>query len=179
MSPILLCLFLFLTVKSAAYLPVPDIGIGIRNDIPKTEVHDVHELLPKYGLPKGLLPNNVKSYTLSDDGSFRIFLKSSCYVQFAELVYYDEEVKGKLSYGSITDVSGIQAKKLFLWLPVTAIKADPDTGMIQFFGGAISEKLPAKQFEDIPECNRKGLPHPQPQAISSHSHIRKAGYASE
>lgn len=77
-------------------------------------------------------------------------------MQFDELVYYDKKVNGKLSYGSVSSVSGIQAKKLFLWVPVTGIQTDKDSDMIDFYVGALSEKLPAKQFEDVPVCKTKG-----------------------
>ncbi|KAG6787592.1 hypothetical protein POTOM_003634 [Populus tomentosa] len=116
---------------------------------------DIHDLLPQYGLPRGLLPDNVESYTLpSSDGSFEVKLKTPCYVHFDDVVYYDKVIKGKLSYGSVHDVSGIQAKKLFIWLPVTGIEVSKaDDGMISFFVGPISEELPAKQFEDVPACS--------------------------
>ncbi|GAU32148.1 hypothetical protein TSUD_68190 [Trifolium subterraneum] len=35
-----------------------------------TAKETVYDLLPKYGLPSGLLPNTVTDYTLSDDGRF-------------------------------------------------------------------------------------------------------------
>ena len=118
---------------------------------------DIHDLLPQYGLPRGLLPDNVESYTLpSSDGSFEVKLKTPCYVHFDDVVYYDKVIKGKLSYGSVHDVSGIQAKKLFVWLPVTGIEVSKaDDSMISFFVGPISRELPAKQFEDVPACKRK------------------------
>ncbi|CAK7339145.1 unnamed protein product [Dovyalis caffra] len=118
---------------------------------------DIHDLLSQYGLPRGLLPDNVESYTLqSSDGSFEVSLKTPCYVHFDEVVYYDKEIKGKLSYGSVHDVSGIQAKKLFVWLPVTGIEVSKaDAGMVKFFVGPVSEELPAQQFEDVPACKRK------------------------
>lgn len=118
-------------------------------------ITDVHDLLPKYGLPKGLLPDNVNSYTLSEDGSFEIYLESPCYVHFDQLVYYNKNIKGKLSYGSVSDVSGIQAKKLFIWVSVTGIQVDQGSDSVEFYVGALSEKLPAKQFEDIPVCKSK------------------------
>ncbi|KAM1039377.1 hypothetical protein TB2_028317 [Malus domestica] len=118
-------------------------------------IADVHDLLPQYGLPKGLLPNNVKSYTLTEDGSFEIFLESPCYVHFDQLVYYNKHIKGKLSYGEVSDVSGIQAKKLFIWVSVTGIHRDKGSDSVEFYVGALSEKLPAKQFEDIPDCKNK------------------------
>ncbi|KAL6960214.1 hypothetical protein U1Q18_025567 [Sarracenia purpurea var. burkii] len=116
----------------------------------------IHDLLPQYGFPKGLIPNAVKSYSISPDGSFSVELDRPCYVQFDELVFYDKEIRGKLRYGSVSDVSGIQAKKLFLWLSVTGMTLDSDSGMIEFHVGALSQKLPAKQFEVIPNCKNKG-----------------------
>ncbi|KAG5566180.1 hypothetical protein RHGRI_001946 [Rhododendron griersonianum] len=123
-----------------------------------TTTADIHDLLPQYGFPRGLIPDAVKSYSLSSDGSFAINLDRSCYVHFDdELVYYDKVVKGKMiSYGSVSDMSGIQAKKLFLWVTVTGMTADSDAGMIEFHVGALSEKLPAKQFESIHSCKNKG-----------------------
>lgn len=118
---------------------------------------DVHDLLPTYGLPKGILPNNVKSYTLSATGEFTVELKSTCYVQFDQLVYYEKKIGGKLSYGAVHGAYGIQAKKLFVWLPVTGIEADMDSGTVQFFVGPLSETLPAQQFEDVPVCKRKAF----------------------
>lgn len=124
-------------------------------ETPLKSTSDVHEVLSLYGFPKGLLPNNVKSYTLSDDGSFEIELESECYVKFDLLVYYDKKIKGKLSYGSVSDVSGIQAKKLFLWVSVSGIKANQGSGTIDFYVGILSETLPAQQFQKIPACRKR------------------------
>uniref|UniRef100_A0A7N0VLN2 DUF538 family protein n=1 Tax=Kalanchoe fedtschenkoi TaxID=63787 RepID=A0A7N0VLN2_KALFE len=117
--------------------------------------NEIHDLLPKYGFPRGLIPNIVKSYTLTDDGDLQIFLQHPCYVQFDQLVYYDKVVKGKLKYGSVTAVSGIQIKKLFVWVTVTGMDADFDSDMVEFHVGALSQKLPAKQFQEIPSCKNK------------------------
>uniref|UniRef100_A0A6N2LWK4 DUF538 domain-containing protein n=1 Tax=Salix viminalis TaxID=40686 RepID=A0A6N2LWK4_SALVM len=106
------------------------------------------------------LPRVQTMFTLpSSDGSFEVKLKTTCYVHFDDVVYYDKVIKGKMSYGSVHDVSGIQAKKLFVWLPVTGIEVSKvDDGMVSFFVGPISEELPAKQFEDVPVCKRKFQP---------------------
>ncbi|CAI9268581.1 unnamed protein product [Lactuca saligna] len=75
---------------------------------------EIHDLLPEYGLPKGILPNAVDSYNISPtDGAFTVQLKRPCYVKFEDqTVYYSKNIEGKLSYGSVSDVSGIQAKEL-------------------------------------------------------------------
>ncbi|GMJ04754.1 hypothetical protein HRI_004144600 [Hibiscus trionum] len=129
-----------------------------------SSISDVHDLLPSYNLPKGIVPDNVKSYTLSSTGEFTIELESTCYVHFDELVYYEKTIRGKLSYGAVHGVSGIQAKMFFLWLPVTGIEVDGKSGMVQFFVGSLSKKLPAQQFQDIPVCKSKLLLRADPIA---------------
>ncbi|KAL0369923.1 UNVERIFIED_CONTAM: hypothetical protein Sangu_0310400 [Sesamum angustifolium] len=124
---------------------------------------DVHDLLPLYNLPKGLLPREIKSYSLSNtDNSFTIELSSNpCYVKFnGQLVYYDKIIKGKLGQGKVTDVSGIQAKKLFIWVSVTGIDVDEKNDMIEFHVGALSQELPAKDFQDVHSCKAKGFREP-------------------
>jgi len=124
---------------------------------PSTASPDIHDLLPQYGFPKGLIPNNVISYTLSPDASFLIHLDAPCYVYWEDqLVYYHTLIKGTLTYGSVSQVSGIQAQKLFLWLPVTGIMLHQDSGMLQFFVGALSQQFPASDFQDVPACSRRG-----------------------
>ncbi|MQL97529.1 hypothetical protein Taro_030223 [Colocasia esculenta] len=115
----------------------------------------VHDLLPGYGLPPGLLPASVKDYSMDSNGQFTVRLAAPCYIQFTELVYYDRTIKGKISYGSITDLSGIQVKKLFAWLPVTGMVAVDDGSSIEFQVGFLSEKLPTSMFAEIPSCRKK------------------------
>ncbi|KAL5976725.1 hypothetical protein ACLOJK_021058 [Asimina triloba] len=111
----------------------------------------VHDILPKFGLPAGLVPDSVTGYSLSDDGEFEIQLAQPCYVKFTDLVYYDKKITGQLSYGAITNLSGIQVKKFFLWLSITGMKA-VDSKDIEFQVGFTSETLPVTQFEDVPTC---------------------------
>ncbi|XP_008796684.2 uncharacterized protein LOC103712072 [Phoenix dactylifera] len=115
----------------------------------------VHDMLPEYGLPQGLLPDSVKSYSLSPSGEFEVELKAPCYVQFSDLVYYEKNIKGKLTYGKISDLSGIQAKKVFIWVSVSGIEAHPAAGTVEFKVGFLSETLPVSEFERIPVCKAK------------------------
>lgn len=69
-----------------------------------------------------------------------------------------------MSFGSVSGVSGIQAKELFLWVTVTGMTLDSDSGMIEFHVGALSRKLPAKQFEKIPNCENKGCQDSLPES---------------
>ncbi|CAD6214095.1 unnamed protein product [Miscanthus lutarioriparius] len=113
-----------------------------------------NDLLPKYDLPKGLIPDSVASYSFDEaTGAFEIHLASTCYVHFgSHLVYYERTITGKLSRGAISDLSGVQAKKLFLWVYVTGMVAHPDQGTIEFQAGFISESLSASMFDEVPTC---------------------------
>ncbi|XP_076896564.1 uncharacterized protein At5g01610-like [Bidens hawaiensis] len=119
------------------------------------------DILPQFGLPIGILPNAVESYTLSPtDGAFTVHLTRPCYVKFDDqTVYYSKDIQGKLTYGSVSDVTGIQAKQFFLWLSVTGMDLDTDSGMLEFHVGVLSKKLPADMFSEVPECKIKACEH--------------------
>uniref|UniRef100_A0A251TFF8 Uncharacterized protein n=2 Tax=Helianthus annuus TaxID=4232 RepID=A0A251TFF8_HELAN len=114
---------------------------------------DIHDILQNYGLPIGILPDAVESYTLSPTGAFTVTLSRPCYVKFDDqTVYYNNFITGTLTYGSVSGVSGIQAKQLFLWLSVTGMDLDTSSNMIEFHVGVLSKKLPVDMFLDVPEC---------------------------
>ncbi|XP_052187462.1 uncharacterized protein LOC127798153 isoform X3 [Diospyros lotus] len=116
----------------------------------------VYELLPKFGLPSGLLPDNVKSYSLSEDGSFVVQLEKPCYVQFDYLVYYEKKITGKLKYGSIKKLKGIQVKRLLFWFDVDEITVDlPPSDSIYFQVGFINKRLDVSQFQTVHSCRDK------------------------
>ncbi|WOL19365.1 hypothetical protein Cni_G28163 [Canna indica] len=112
----------------------------------------VHDILKEYGLPKGLLPHS-KHHSFSDgDGELVVELKAPCYVQSSDIIYYDRIITGKLSYGAISDISGIQVKKLFVWFPVSAIEAHPDSGTVEFKVTFLSFSYSSKEFSHTPDC---------------------------
>uniref|UniRef100_A0A7N0UF87 Uncharacterized protein n=1 Tax=Kalanchoe fedtschenkoi TaxID=63787 RepID=A0A7N0UF87_KALFE len=119
----------------------------------------VYDMLPKFGLPSGLLPSSVTSYSYSpSDGRFEVHLDRPCYIQFDYLVYYDRRITGKLKYGSITDLNGIQVQKFFLWLSVDEIRVDlPPSDYIYFQVGVINKKLDVSQFQTVHACRNKAL----------------------
>ncbi|KAL9455394.1 hypothetical protein AB3S75_010755 [Citrus x aurantiifolia] len=118
----------------------------------------VYEILPKFGLPQGLLPSNVVSYTLQDDGLFTVELSSECYVEFDYLVYYEKTVTGKISIGSIANLKGIQVKRFLFWFDVDEIRVDlPPSDSIYFQVGIINKKLDVGQFETVHSCRDNGL----------------------
>ncbi|MBA0583579.1 hypothetical protein Gorai_014430 [Gossypium raimondii] len=120
---------------------------------PQPAPPSVWDILPKFGLPSGLLPSTVTDYVLHDDGRFIVMLDSPCYIQFEYLVYYEKTITGKLGYGSITDLEGIQVQRFFLWFDVNEIKVDlPPSDSIYFQVGFINKKLDVDQFKTIHSC---------------------------
>jgi len=114
----------------------------------------VYELLPKYGLPSGLLPDSVTSFSLSDSGDFVVELQKPCYLQFEYLVYYDRRITGTLMYGGIKNLKGIEVKRFFLWLDVDEIMVDlPPSDFIYFHVGWITKKLDISQFRRVRSCS--------------------------
>lgn len=118
----------------------------------------VYELLPKYGLPSGLLPDSVTNYTLDQDGNFEVNLKKPCYIKFEYTVYYEKKITGKLSIGSINDLKGIEVQRLFFWFNVDEIKVDlPPSHSIYFSVGIIDKKLDVDQFLTVRSCKDKAF----------------------
>ncbi|ESQ42000.1 hypothetical protein EUTSA_v10014810mg [Eutrema salsugineum] len=143
---ILFSLTLLSTTTLSLFEPDPD------------SISTVYEILPKYGLPSGLLPDSVTNFTLSDDGRFVVYLAKSCDIEFDYLVHYDETISGRIGYGSITDLKGIQVKRLFIWFDVDEIKVDlPPTDSIYFKVGFINKKLDIDQFKTVHSCGDNGV----------------------
>ncbi|XAR51336.1 hypothetical protein NMG60_11024536 [Bertholletia excelsa] len=123
---------------------------------PSDDAPTVYEILPKFELPGSLLPDSVKSYSLSSDGSFVVELEKPCYVQFDYLVYYKKRIIGTLKYGSITNLEGIHVQRFFLWSDVDEIRVDlPPSDSIYFRVGFINKKLDVDQFKTAHSCHDK------------------------
>ncbi|MBA0803921.1 hypothetical protein Gohar_014081, partial [Gossypium harknessii] len=105
------------------------------------------------GLPAGLLPKEVKSYTLSDNGTLEVLLDEPCLTKYENRVFFDSVVRANLSYGSLIGVVGLSQEELFLWLPVKDIIVnDPTSGLILFDIGLAHKQLSLSLFEDPPLC---------------------------
>ncbi|XP_054776666.1 uncharacterized protein LOC129285131 [Prosopis cineraria] len=108
-SPIFCFCFCALLVKLISFseanddVLLPLQNMPLRSDEP---VDDVHDLLNKYGFPKGILPDNVKSYNLSDKGVLRVELQKRCTVSLG--IRYNTKIRARLAYGSLTRVNGIR-----------------------------------------------------------------------
>ncbi|KAF4366031.1 hypothetical protein G4B88_031400 [Cannabis sativa] len=141
---------IFLLLQLFFFLVSTTTGTSSSSSPPAPTVFDI---LPQFGLPSGLLPDSVINYTLSEDGRFVVVLNNPCYIEFDYLVYYDKTIKGKLSYGSITELEGIQVRRFFLWLSVDEIRVDlPPSDSIYFQVGFINKKLDLDQFKIVRSC---------------------------
>ncbi|KAK8942938.1 hypothetical protein KSP39_PZI009336 [Platanthera zijinensis] len=114
----------------------------------------IHTLLREYGLPPGLLPKAVESYTLDRiTGLLEVRLDRPCYAKYDGLAFFDQVVRGNLSYGAIRSVSGLKQEELFLWLPVRGILvSNPSSGVILFDIGVARKQLSLSLFEVPPDC---------------------------
>ncbi|MBA0625341.1 hypothetical protein Godav_010548 [Gossypium davidsonii] len=118
----------------------------------------IHDLLLSRGLPKGLLPKEVKSYTLSDNGTLEVLLDEPCLTKYENRVLFDSVVRANLSYGSLIGVVGLSQEELFLWLPVKDIIVDdPKSGLILFDIGLAYKQLSLSLFEEPPNCKPQGI----------------------
>ncbi|XP_028761797.1 uncharacterized protein LOC114720322 [Neltuma alba] len=117
----------------------------------------IHDLLRSKGLPAGLLPEEVKSYTLSEDGLLEVFLQGPCLTKYENRVLFESVVRANLTYGSLIGVEGLSQEELFLWLPVKDIIVDdPKSGLILFDIGVAHKQLSLSLFEDPPHCKPQG-----------------------
>ncbi|XP_057970346.1 uncharacterized protein LOC131159446 [Malania oleifera] len=118
----------------------------------------VHDLLRSRGLPAGLIPKEVKSYALSDNGLLEVFLDAPCLTKFENRVFFDSVLRANLSYGELMGVVGLSQEELFLWLPVKDIIVDdPRSGLILFDIGVAHKQLSLSLFEEPPDCNPQGV----------------------
>ncbi|KAJ4977069.1 hypothetical protein NE237_002175 [Protea cynaroides] len=124
--------------------------------LPLAHCDPIHDLLRDNGLPAGLLPKAVKSYTLHENGLLEVFLDRPCLAKYEDRVYFESVVKGNLSYGELVGLEGLSQKELFLWLPVKGIVVDdPSSGVILFDIGVAHKQLSLSLFDDPPDCEPK------------------------
>ncbi|KAA8526904.1 hypothetical protein F0562_008867 [Nyssa sinensis] len=134
------------------------LGFLIFLSLPRSHSISIHDLLRTKGLPAGLLPKEVQSYTLSETGLLEVFLDGPCLTKFDTMAFYESVVRANLTYGRLTGVEGLSQEELFLWLPVKGIIVkDPKSGLILFDIGVAHKQLSLSLFEDPPDCKPQGV----------------------
>ena len=154
--PLVIFSLLSLTISSLALAATP---APTPAPAPSSNPPSVYQILSKFGLPIGLLPDSIKSYTLSSDGTFTVELRNPCYVHFEYLVYYKTRISGKLEYGSISDIRGIQIQRFYMWFDIDEIKVVdlPPSKSIYIQVGFIARELDVAQFQSVKSCQDKEL----------------------
>ncbi|MQM23478.1 hypothetical protein Taro_056542 [Colocasia esculenta] len=132
-----------------AFLFILWVGDGV-------EAAMIHDLLRHHGLPAGLLPKTVRSFSLDEStGRLQVRLDDPCYGQWpGSRVFFDRVIAGNLSYGELSGVMGLSQEELFLWFPVRAITvSDPSSGLLQLDIGLALKQLSFSLFDDPPDCH--------------------------
>nr|XP_043617008.1 uncharacterized protein LOC122588857 [Erigeron canadensis] len=131
--------------------------------IPKFSSHSSHpttiyDALTTNGLPIGILPKGITNFTLDPTtNKFTVTLNKTCNTKFETSVRFDWNFSGVLSYGQVSNLSGIAAQDLFLWFPVKGIHVDvPTSGLIYFDVGVVFKQFALSSFEVPKDCNEFG-----------------------
>ncbi|KAI3853722.1 hypothetical protein MKW98_025239 [Papaver atlanticum] len=133
---------------------------------------DIYEVLKSHGLPIGLLPKGVTDFSLNENGRFEVHLDQACNAKFENVIHYDRNVTGTLSYGQIRELTGIQAQELFLWFPVNGIRVDiPSSGLIYFELDVIYKQFSLSLFETPPDCTIVGSGRVDPPDLLSNQNV--------
>ncbi|KAJ3708655.1 hypothetical protein LUZ61_012360 [Rhynchospora tenuis] len=120
-----------------------------------------YDALQSHGLPIGLLPCGITSFTVNaSTARFEATLDSPCTAKFEnDVVHYNRSISGTLSYGEIASLSGVSAQELFLWFPVLGIKVDLSSSRLVYFDvGVVYKMLPLSLFEWPPLCTPDSSP---------------------
>ncbi|KAL3699526.1 hypothetical protein R1sor_017548 [Riccia sorocarpa] len=121
------------------------------------EYKDAYEQLISYGFPRGILPDSVTGYSLEDDGHFSVYLEGKCnvFIPGEFPVIYSKTITGKLSFGSLTDLKGIQVQAYFFWWPIDTISVS--NGNLVFEVGSLTAKYPVNNFDESPACEKNSM----------------------
>lgn len=95
----------------------------------------------------------MDQFKIDDDGKFQVLLDQPCNAKFESELHYEKNISGTLSYGKISNFTGVQAQELFLWFPVNSIHVDvPSSGVIYFDVGVVFKRFSLSLFESPPDC---------------------------
>ncbi|KAI3706333.1 hypothetical protein L6452_23990 [Arctium lappa] len=119
----------------------------------------IYEALEHFGLPVGIFPDSVTSYTYDrTDGSFVVELKTFCFIQFDYLVHFRPKITGKINYGVLSEIIGLEAHVFGLWFNIDEIRVDVPAASKVYLklgspsGLSIIDMLDIKQFQTIHPC---------------------------
>ncbi|RCV26036.1 hypothetical protein SEVIR_5G219700v4 [Setaria viridis] len=138
-------------------LPLARPDSSISSSLPANTTSTAYDELRLRGFPRGLLPANVRGYTLdTGSGDFAVDLHSSCRIVLpagSYLAAFNNRLTGRLDDRRISGLSGIRVRAFFRWWSITGIRADGD--QLVFEVGSVSAKFPARDFNASLECPAK------------------------
>ncbi|TVU25978.1 hypothetical protein EJB05_28502, partial [Eragrostis curvula] len=114
-----------------------------------------YEMLERYNLPRGILPEGAQRYELRADGSFEVFFSGRGGCEFKVggryVVRYDQRIAGVARAGSISALQGVSVKVLFVWLGVSEVDRAGD--QLSFLVGPLAASFPLGNFAESPRCH--------------------------
>ncbi|KAF5184867.1 Transmembrane protein [Thalictrum thalictroides] len=145
--------------------------------LPFSYCESIHELLTSKGLPAGLVPKDVKSFNLDENGLLEVYLYAPCLTKFENRVFFESVIKGNLSYGMLSGLEGLQQEELFIWLPIKDIIVDdPSSGLILFDVGVVHKQFSFSLFENPPDCKSEDKPQQRRISYTSGVSRKKKGF---
>jgi hypothetical protein len=144
-------------LAASLLLPLARSDPSISSALPAAANTTAYDELRLRGFPRGLLPANVRAYTLdAGSGDFTVDLHSSCRIVLpagSYLASFNDRLTGRLDDRRISGLSGIRVRAFFRWWSITGIRADGD--QLVFEVGSVSAKFPARDFTASLECPAK------------------------
>ncbi|KAF8405654.1 hypothetical protein HHK36_007730 [Tetracentron sinense] len=121
-------------------------------DSANTTEPTVYEMLEKFNLPRGILPQGAKGYVLHEDNRFEVFLEGDCKfgVEGGYSLNYKSKIAGKVGFGSLKDLQGVSVKVFFVWLSITEVSIED--GELDLYVGLMSASFPLSNFDECPRC---------------------------
>lgn len=113
-----------------------------------------YDALKSSGFPIGLLPTNVRGYSLNrSSGVFAVDLDDRCRIALPPdnyLAAYSPRITGKLHERRISELDGIRVRAFFRWWSITGIRSSGDD--LVFEVGVTSTTYPSRNFGESPDC---------------------------
>ncbi|KAK8629282.1 hypothetical protein V6N13_078129 [Hibiscus sabdariffa] len=111
------------------------------------------ELLEEISFPKGILPVEIIEFGRNRTTGF-VWMKlknkkQHKFKQINKVVSYDREISFFVENGSISKLTGVKRKELFIWVRISSMFIeDPSSGNISFaVPGGLKAQLPISAFE--------------------------------
>ncbi|CAO1948534.1 unnamed protein product [Urochloa humidicola] len=111
-----------------------------------------YDMLERYNLARGILPDGVTGYVLRADASFEVYLPGDCNIRAANMqIKYSSRISGNIKAQSIRGLKGVKVQLMLVWIGITDVTR---TGYeLNFFAGPISKSFPVGKFASSFQCN--------------------------